>query len=129
MRGSRWRDPEQWRQAKRDLREMLAEAAAERGTVTYSDVALRVFGGTVPARSRLIMDVLSEVDEELQAERGIIIASLVVRADTGLPGAGYFVFISDRFGRDVSDPEAAWRAEAERVWCAYGGPGERCRYE
>lgn len=106
--------------AKAELRQMLAEAARGRGTVTYSDVSLRVFGGRVPARSRLIMDLLSEVDEEEQAARGIIIASLVVRADTGIPGAGYFTFLARQFGKDVSDPAAAWRAEAERVWDAYG---------
>lgn len=105
--------------AKRELRDMLLEAARARATVTYSDVALRVFGGRVPARSRLIMDLLSEVDEEEQAARGIIIASLVVRADTGVPGAGYFTFLADRFGRRIDDPEGAWRDEAERVWRAY----------
>lgn len=107
--------------AKQELREMLSEAARARSTVTYSDVSLRVFGGRVPARSRLIMDLLSEVDEEEQHARGVIIASLVVRRDTGIPGAGYFTFLANRFGKDVSDPENAWRIEAERVWAAYRG--------
>ena len=118
------RSPEEWARVKRDLRAMLVEAARQRATVTYSDVSLRVFGGTVPARSRLIMDLLSEVDEEIFTERGIIIASLVVRVDSGIPGAGYFVFIADHFGRDVSDPPAAWRSEAERVWKAFGDGGD-----
>jgi hypothetical protein len=104
---------------KEELYRMLAEAAVARSTVTYSDVALRVFGGRVPARSRLIMDLLSEVDAEVEAARGVIIASLVVRADSGMPGAGYFTFIARQFGRDVSDPRAAWLAEAERVWNAF----------
>lgn len=102
---------------------MLVEAARQRSTVTYSDVALRVFGGRVPARSRLIMDILGEVDDEMQAARGIIIASLVVRADSGVPGAGYFAFIADRFGRDVSDPRRAWQLEAEKVWAAFAEGG------
>jgi hypothetical protein len=68
------------------------------------------------------MDLLSEVDEEVHAARGIIIASLVVRSDSGIPGAGYFTFIAERFGRDVSDPLTAWRTEAERVWTAYAEP-------
>lgn len=105
--------------AKAHLLAMLTEAARERSTVTYSDVALRVFGGRVPARSRLIMDLLGEVDEEMQAARGIVIASLVVRADSGIPGAGYFTFLADRFGCDVSDPRRAWEAQAERVWAAF----------
>ena len=113
------RTEEDWARARSELLAMLEDAARHRGTVTYSDVALRAFGGTVPARSRLIMDLLTEVDEAVFAEQGIVIASLVVRSDSGIPGAGYFTFIATRFGRDVSDPEAAWRAEAERVWAAY----------
>lgn len=110
--------------AKRELRAMLVEAARARATVTYSDVSLRVFGGRVPARSRLIMDLLSEVDEEEHAARGIIIASLVVRSDSGIPGQGYFTFLARRFGRDIADPERAWRGEAERVWAAYAAAAE-----
>lgn len=118
---AKWtRSGERWQQAKRDLVSLLERAATQRGTVTYSDVALHVFGGTVPARSRLIMDLLSEVDEEMQASHGIIIASLVVRSDSGIPGAGYFTFLATRFGIDVSDPETAWRDQAERVWAAFG---------
>ncbi len=108
------------------LLEMLESAARGRATVAYRDVAVHVFGGTVPARSRLIMDLLSEVDEQVFAERGVIIASLVVRADSGIPGAGYFDFIASRFGRDVSEPREAWREEAEKVWAEFapdGAPG------
>lgn len=116
------RSTEEWNDAKHELLEMLGEAAAHRSTVTYKDVALRVFGGRVPARSRLIMDLLSEVDREVEELRGIVIASLVVRSDSGIPGAGYFAFIATRFGRDVTDPYEAWKYEAERVWDAYS-PG------
>lgn len=115
----RLRDSDSWRTAREDLRQLLIEAASRRATVTYSHVAFAVFGGTVPARSRLIMDLLMEVDEAEFARTGVIIASLVVRSDSGIPGAGYFTFIADRFGRDVSDPVAAWREEAEKVWTAY----------
>ena len=52
-------------------------------------------------------------------EHGVVIASLVVRADSGVPGAGYFTFLASRFGRDVSDPVRAWREEAERVWALF----------
>lgn len=117
--------PDEWLHAKRKLRLMLVDAAAQRATVTYSDVAVRVFGGRVPARSRLIMDLLGEVDDEEYAARGIVIASLVVRADDGIPGAGYFTFIAERFGCDVSDPRRAWQQQAERVWDAYAGGQQR----
>jgi len=114
------RTAKDWECARARLYEMLVDAARRRETVAYKDVAVHVFGGTVPARSRLIMDLLTEVDEQVHAEKGVIIASLVVRADSGIPGVGYFHFIADRFGRDVSDPRTAWREEAEKVWVAYG---------
>lgn len=113
------RDPIAWQHARDELSSMLEHAARTRSTVTYSDVAVRAFGGTVPARSRLVMDLLMEVDEEWERATGLIIASLVVRADSGMPGDGYFTFLARRFGRDIQDPAAAWRIEAERVWDAY----------
>lgn len=115
----RFTDEGEWRQARARLTAMLEDAAANRATVTYSEVATQVFEGRVPARSRLIMDLLSEVDDEVMTQRGVIIASLVVRSDSGIPGAGYFTFIASRFGRDISDPAKAWRAEAEAVWAAF----------
>lgn len=121
----RIRDSESWQAAKEELRALLVEAAQRRSTVTYSHVAFAVFGGRVPARSRLIMDLLGEVDDEEFARTGVVIASLVVRADSGIPGAGYFAFIAERFGSDVSDPASAWRAEAEKVWAAYAVDGGR----
>ena len=59
-----------------------------------------------------------------RAESGIIIASLVVRADTGMPGEGYFHFAEADLGRKIDDPRAFWLAEAERVWTAYAGRAE-----
>ena len=42
----------------------------------------------------------------------------VCRKDTGLPGDGYFRHAA-KLGRDVSDPEAYWQSEAERVWAVF----------
>jgi hypothetical protein len=65
------------------------------------------------------MDLLGEVDAEADARLGCMTASLVVRADTGMPGDGYFAFAERELGRPVGDREAFWRAEVERVWDAY----------
>lgn len=111
--------------AKASMRTMLVEAARDRRTVTYGEVSFRVFDGLVPARSRYIMDLLSEIDEEEHRRNGTIIASLVVRADSHIPGAGYFTFLAREFGRDVSNPKAAWAKEAEKVWASYAGDRPR----
>ena len=55
-----------------------------------------------------------------------MIASLVVRADTGIPGEGYFLFAGEELGRPIEDPQAFWEHEVVRVWEAFAPKeGER----
>ena len=122
---STWGFSEQeWADARDSLSLLLADAAAQRSTVTYGEVAKSALGGRVSARSSALMDLLGEVDSREDAERGIMIASLVVRADTGMPGEGYFHFAAEELGRPISDPRAFWLTEVERVWEAYSGDGD-----
>lgn len=111
---------EEWARAGADLSALLAEVAESRSTITYGEIARRVFHGRVSARSSALMDLLGEVDSATDAERGIMIASLVVRADTGMPGEGYFAFAAEELGREaLDDPRGFWEHEVERVWDAY----------
>ena len=48
----------------------------------------------------------------------VVLASLVTRKDTGMPGEGYFRHAAS-IGRDVRDRRAFWQAEAARVYAAY----------
>lgn len=115
----------EWGAAKSSLASLLADVAAARSTVTYGEAARVAFGGRFSARSRALMDLLGDVDSEQEALRGVMIAALVVRKDTGMPGDGFFAFAADELHRDVTDRERFWRAEAEAVWCAYdAGDGE-----
>ena len=109
----------EWADARRALEVLLAEVGRARSTVTYGEVARRATGGRVSARSSALMDLLGEVDTETDARLGVMVASLVVRADTGMPGEGYFDFAARELGRPIDDPSAFWRAEVERVWDAY----------
>ena len=115
--------PEEWDAMARELEDLLASAAAVRSTITYGEVARRVFDGRVSARSGALMDLLGEVDAEADAARGIMIASLVVRADSGMPGEGYYVFAAEQLGRPIEDRRAFWQREVERVWAAYAPEG------
>jgi hypothetical protein len=109
----------EWSDARRELDALLADAGRSRSTVTYGEVARRVLGGRVSARSSAVMDLLGEVDTEADARLGCMVASLVVRADTGMPGDGYFHFAAQQLGRPVAEKRAFWTAEVERVWAAY----------
>jgi hypothetical protein len=109
----------EWRRARHDLEQLLAEAGRSRSTVTYGEVARRAMGGRVSARSSALMALLGEVDKQADEGLGCMVASLVVRADTGMPGDGYFDFAARQRGRPIGDPRAFWTAEVQRVWDAY----------
>jgi hypothetical protein len=109
----------EWAEARLALEQLLAEVGRSRSTVTYGEVVRRAMGGRVSARSSALMDLLSEVDTEADARLGCMVASLVVRADTGMPGEGYFHFASEELGRPIADRRAFWEAEVQRVWDAY----------
>lgn len=112
--------PEAWEAAKQQANAFIQQRARERGTLTYAELCREVTAITLKPRSWAIMGFLNEICTEADAKHGIMLATLVVRADTGLPGDGYFRH-AERLGRDVADREAYWRREAERVWAAFAG--------
>jgi len=88
-------------------------------------VARRVFHGRVGARSRALMDLLGELDADADSRLGVMVASLVVRADTGMPGEGYFAFAEHELGRPIGDRSAFWEREVSLAWDALApGPPE-----
>ena len=97
----------------RAVRDLLVDVAGRGDTVTYEEVRAEtgIVGDLVPA-----LRALSEA--EADAGRGLLTA-VVVRADTGRPGAGWFRLAADR-GRDVTDPESAWMAERARLEREHG---------
>lgn len=108
---------EQWAEAKMRLASLLGEAGRQRSTVTYGEAARVAFEGRFTPRSRALMDLLGDVDREMDAAEGVMIASLVVRADSGIPGEGYFAFADGTLGRRaLEDPHGFWLEEVRRVW-------------
>jgi len=109
----------EWGVARAALLELLVSVARSRSTVTYGEAARVAFGGRFSARSGALMDLLGDVDESVQLQRGVMLAALVVRKDSGIPGEGFFTFASEVLGREFEGKEEFWRAEAEAVWSAY----------
>lgn len=99
-------------------RELLIAAAHNRRTVTYGELSAVATELRLSARSAGLMALLDAAAGPLDERTGTIMATLVVRKDTGRPGEGYFAWMSGQ-GRDLTDHEALWRTEAERVWAAY----------
>lgn len=109
---------EAWETAKAQANALLEQRARERGTITYAEVCRAVTAIELKPRSWAIMGFLNEICTEADTAHGIMLASLVVRADTGMPGDGYFRNAA-RLGRDVSDREAYWRSEVERIYAVF----------
>ena len=111
---------EDWDRAKLQAKEFLTVCARRRATTTYSELCSEVTAINLRPYSFAIVAFLNEICTEEDAEHGVMMASLVVRKDTGIPGNGYFGHAGS-LGRDTADREAFWRSEVERVWDAYGG--------
>ena len=110
---------EQWERAKAEADAVLRAYARRRRTTTYGEVCRSITAIGLKPRSWAMMAFLDEVCAEADAAHDIVLATLVVRADTGRPGEGYFRHAA-RCGHDVSDQDAFWRAAAERVFAALG---------
>lgn len=99
-------------------RGVLTAAAQARRTLTYGELSALATELRFSARSGALMALLDEAAAPLDETTGTVLATLVVRKDTGRPGEGYFAWMAGH-GRDLIDHEALWRTEAERVWAAY----------
>jgi hypothetical protein len=108
-----------WERAKLQAKDLLAACARRRETITYSGLCEGVTAVHLRPYSFAIVAFLNEICTEEDEAHGVMMASLVVRKDTGLPGDGYFRH-AGRLGRDISDRESFWRSEAQHVWAAYG---------
>ena len=114
--------PDEWELAKRQAEGLLLSRARRRGTVTYTELCEAITVAAIRPYSWKMIALLDEVCSEEDAARGIVLATLVVRADTGRPGRGYFTW-AERAGHDVSDPDAYWLAQAEAVWESFAEGG------
>ena len=90
------------------LRDRLVELAGAGATITYDELRreLGLEGDLVP-----VLRSLSVAEDE--AGRGLLTA-VVVRADTRLPGDGWFRLAEER-GRAAEDRTAMWNNERERL--------------
>jgi hypothetical protein len=120
---------EEWQQAREHMRAVLVDVAAERKTITYGDISKLIFHGRFSARSSALFQMLEEVCRIEDESTGCSLGSVVVRADSGIPGKGYYAFAADGLGRpvDANNPascRAFWEKEVERTWDTYGAEND-----
>lgn len=116
--------PEDWAEKREHMRALLTGIAESGATISYGEVSQIVFGGHFSARSSALAQMLEEVCTLENAARGAMLGSVVVRADTGIPGKGYYVFADDKLRRDLNPADPAscrrfWQREIQKVWETY----------
>ena len=113
-------DKKAFASAVEEAKTYLRIAASERRTVTYAELSDALTALKIPHFSFRMMHLLDRVCTEEDAARGIMLATLVVSKQTGLPGQGYFRNAA-RLGRTGDDQRRVWEAERDRVFEAYAG--------
>jgi hypothetical protein len=116
--------PEEWENAREHMRAVLADVAAQRSTITYGEISRLIFQGHFSARSSALFQMLEEVCRIEDERTGCSLGSVVVRADSGIPGKGYYAFAADGLGRPVDPSDSAscrafWEKEVSRTWDTY----------
>lgn len=111
-----------WECAKAEAKEHLISCARRRTTTTYSELCEVVTSARLRPYSFAMMAFLNEVCTEEDAAHGVMLASLVCRKDSGMPGDGYFRHAA-KLGRDTRDPRAYWESEVARIYHAFPPEG------
>jgi hypothetical protein len=112
----------EWESMRDELRRVLADVASTRSTITYGEISKMVSDGRISPRSAALGELLGEVCRIEDAARGVMLGSVVVRADSGVPGDGYFTHAGE-LGRDTAERLEFWRTEVERVWDSFAASG------
>jgi hypothetical protein len=118
---------EQWDERREQMRALLVGVAESRATISYGELSEIVFNRRFSPRSSALAQMLEEVCTLEDRDRGISLGAVVVRADSGIPGKGYFIFAHDKLDRgvDPSNPASCrrfWEAEVTRIWDCYAPP-------
>jgi hypothetical protein len=115
----------EWERCREFMREVIVGVAQSKTTITYGELSEIVFDRRFSARSSALAQMLEEVCTLEDTQTGVELGSVVVRADSGIPGKGYFLYAREHLARHInpSDPASCrrfWQAEIERVWGIYG---------
>jgi hypothetical protein len=107
-----------WDAAKSEAEAVLVGHASRRETTTYAGLCESVTSIHLRPYSFAMVAFLDQICEGPDAKHGIVLASLVTRKDTGMPGDGYFGCAA-RAGCDVSERREFWEREVERAYAAF----------
>lgn len=118
--------PQEWADAKREMKEILVVRAKVRGMIPYSELAAKIASILFEAHDQRLFHLLGELSQEEDASgRGMLSVIVVHKSGDMQPGPGFFE-LAKQLGRDTSDILKCWIEELKRVhayWSAYQNPG------
>jgi hypothetical protein len=107
----------QWRSAIAEATTILRECASSQpGTITYSELAGRLSSITIGYHDPAMDYLLAQVStEEYESARGLLSVIVVHKYGDQEPGQGFYE-LAESLGFDISNREALWIAELNKVW-------------
>ena len=107
---------EQWQPAKEEIRRILiSRAGAGQPPITYSELVVQLTSVTLEYFKDPLFHLLGEISEEESAAGRGMLSAMVVTAEDGRPGSGFFALGED-LGFDTSDPEKSWCSQMTEVY-------------
>lgn len=103
-----------WAALKDEMRAILIGLARARQTIAYSDLAGLLTSAYVHHRAPDFHRLITDMSQDDERAGRASLAALVVRKDSGVPGAGFFAH-TPVDGATMAEMEAYWRAEFERT--------------
>lgn len=108
-----------WQTLKDEMRSILIGMARLCATITYSELASLIGMAPMHHRAPLFHQLIRDMDADEAAAGRPSLAALVVRKDSGIPGAGFYADAPVIEG-EIFDPVAYWQSEFDDV-CGYWG--------
>jgi hypothetical protein len=103
----------------RKARAAMKAVAAERTTITYSDLLSEINWNVLP-KSPQLTELLCKISATCLKSDETLLSAVVVNADSeqnGIPGSGFFEFAADK-GFEFSNERTFWDVEVEKVYKA-----------
>lgn len=107
-------------QAKRQAERIVLDAASAQHHLTYGDLVDRIEAITYAPNAPEVTDILTWISRKSFKERGCLVSAVVVRADNGRPGTGFFELLRKLRPSAVGKDDACWRSEVDLVYRTFG---------
>jgi hypothetical protein len=111
-------DEQRRRRARIEAQRVLEKVAASKTTVTYSQLASKITAMRYAPNGEAFSELLCDISRASHGKGRGLLSAVVVHADDGLPGDGFFA-LAEALGRGGVDRETGWEEEVAEVYSAW----------